>query len=46
MKALKEFKQTFDLLYPDNIYLKLKIESLEKEIELEIAKAELKWKRN
>ena len=46
MKALKEFKQTFDLLYPDNIYLKLKIELLENEIELEIAKAELKWKRN
>ena len=44
--TLKQFKQTFDLLYPDNIYLKLKIESLEKEIELEIAKAELKWKLN
>ena len=46
MNALREFKQTFDLLYPDNIYLKSKIEALENEIELEIAKAELKWKRN
>ncbi len=46
MKALKEFKQTFDLLYPDNVYLKSKIELLENEIELEIAKVELKWKRN
>jgi hypothetical protein len=42
MKALKEFKQTFDLLYPDDVYLKSKIELLENEIELQIAKAELK----
>ena len=46
MNALKEFKQTFDLLYPDNVYLKSKIEVLENEIELEIAKAQLKWKHN
>lgn len=42
MEALEQFKQTFDLLYPDDVYLKSKIEQLENEIELQIAKAELK----
>jgi hypothetical protein len=42
MDSLEQFKQTFDLLYPDDVYLKSKIEQLENEIELQIAKAELK----
>jgi len=42
MEALEQFKQIFDLLYPDDVYLKSKIEQLENEIELQIAKAELK----
>lgn len=42
MNSLEQFKQAFDLLYPDNLYLKSKIEQLENEIELQIAKAELK----
>lgn len=46
MDSLKQFKQAFDLLYPDNLYLKSKIEQLENEIELQIAKAELKNKTN
>ena len=44
--TLENFKQTFDLLYPDNVYLKSKIELLENEIELQIAKTELKWTHN
>jgi uncharacterized ubiquitin-like protein YukD len=40
--TLKEFKQTFDLLYPDDVYLKSMIELLENQIELEITKAEIK----
>jgi len=46
MNSLEQFKQAFDLLYPDNLYLKSKIEQLENEIELQIAKAELKNKTN
>lgn len=46
MDSLEQLKQAFDLLYPDNLYLKSKIEQLENEIELQIAKAELKNKTN
>jgi hypothetical protein len=42
MDSLEQFKHTFDLLYPDDVYLKSKIEQLENEIDLQIAKAELK----
>lgn len=45
MDSLEQFKQAFDLLYPDNLYLKSKIEQLENEIELQIAKAELKCEK-